>query len=298
MVLNEQQIPIAKMLLRALHADMEKLGMTKANGKQKQYAKQIVKISDAALSQVLNEDWHLIGEERFEMLCKHFRLMALAPNDWKILQTANFKTVQATCADAEQRCRFLAVRAPTGSGKTTALEVYAKNSNALYVLCDALMNVRDLVEEIQKAFKDKTKGSLRKRVLSIAAYLNKNKCLLILDDFGKLNDDSYRTLQLIYDLTNSVEYGRKCGIIISGVEYMETKIEKGVKKESKCFAELYSRIEIWQGLKGVQKHDVAKFCELFGITDDATIDTIAAKVQDFRQLRAAISNVLFHRTKK
>jgi DNA transposition AAA+ family ATPase len=297
MVLNEQQQTLAVALLQALRTDMEKLGMTKENGAQKQYARQVIKISDAALSQVLNEDWHLIGEERFEMLCKHFRLVALAPTDWKIMPTANFKTVQATCADAEHRCRFLAVRAPTGSGKTTALEVYAKNNNALYVLCDALMNVRDLVEEIQRTYKDKTKGSLRKRVLSIAAYLNKNKCLLILDDFGKLNDDSYRTLQLIYDLTNSVEYGRNCGIIISGVEYMETKIQKGVKKESKCFAELYSRIEIWQGLKDVHRNDVTKFCELFGITDEGTVDNITAKVLDFRQLRAEISNVLFMRTK-
>lgn len=239
-------------------------------------------ISAATLSSIMNGKHQAISDEMWRKIQSFLRLDA-----WQIMETPNFRAIQNLCKDAKENARFVSISDFTGAGKTTALRHYQRNNaNVYYVLGNAYMSQNDLIEAIMRAVGVNASGNKLQKILAICGRLNSQQApLLVIDDFGKLNDGCYRLLQLLYDETE-----RNCGIVISGTEYLKNYIAKAANKDKMGFRELRRRISYIQSLNLPSKEEIKQFCSVHGIKDMEFIKNLYTSVTDYGTLRTYIEN--------
>lgn len=248
-----------------------------------------LEISPSTLSDIRNKNWTRISDEMWNKLQGRLRL-----DSWRIIETPNLVRIKNMCMDAQHNQRFLALAEFTGAGKTTALRHYCNtNTNACYMLANALMRPQDLVDAIMKAINIEAAGTQLSKVNAICNKLNSlEKPLLVIDDFGKLSDACYRILQIIYDNTE-----RNAGIVIAGTERLKNYILNMAKKDKLGFRELKRRVAGWQALVKPTKKEVANLCQLHGIADNAFMKQICEQADDYGTIRELIQNELRLRNK-
>lgn len=248
---------------------------------QNTLAKQIG-ISAATLSQILNDKIELVSEEMWNKIAAFLRM-----DDWKLFATPNFQAIMAACDDARERSRFLAISGYTGSGKTTALRRYAgKVNNTFYMLADSAMGKKDFLRAILKALGMDYLGSIYDMLDAICSRLTDlSNPVLMIDDFGKLNDTNMRLAQIIYDRTE-----RRAGLIIAGTPHMQKYLNKMADKDKMGFQELRSRIAYWLMMKLTDQKTVAEICNYHGITDRDVVNYLYKCCKEYRSLREAITN--------
>jgi len=241
-------------------------------------------VSAATLINIKRGEWEHISDPMVSKLRAFFRL-----DDWGIRKTHNFSVISQICDDARDNKRFMAVAGYTGAGKTTALEYYTRsNTNAFYVLADILHSKRTFIQSIQQALNISEGSSIREMLESIVRKLIRlENALLIIDDAGKLNDSCLRILQIIYDRTF-----QNAGLVLSGTEYLKTKIDRSAKKDVQGFRELKRRIEYWQPLRRPTKKVVANICQDMQITDSQAIAYIYEHAKDYGTLKNLVTNAM------
>ncbi len=244
-----------------------------------------VKMSAAQLINVLNDDkWSMVSEKKWNELDKRFGPKI---EEWMIFATYNFKLLTTLCDDAKIYKRFLACSAASGFGKSTTLTVYAdRNPEVFYVLCDITMRPKDFLRSILFAMNVNEEGTIRWMLDAVIKKLNEKKNpLLILDDFGKVQNSIYSLLQLIYDKTEG-----SCGIVLSGTTYLKLYIDRMASRNKLGFREFKRRIEYWLGLKEPSKKIVKEICQHHGILNEDAVSYIARHAQDYGTLKALIRN--------
>lgn len=256
------------------------------NTSQNRLAK-ILGISQTNLSNILNMAWDKISDDYWRKI-----MAALGMNsEWQIFKSPSIKTIHNLCEDAQENHKFLGGYGSTGAGKTTALRSYANNgTNVGYVLCDVLMNQNEFLSEILQSFGISTEGTKIAKVKRISKHLNSvENPLLILDDFGKVNDRIYQLLQLIYDRTEG-----RAGIVIFGVEFLKDYLDKMREKNKLGFRELYRRIAYWQKIQTITDKEVEFICNEYGITkeDKKELHFVKNHVTCFGTLKNLIVNAL------
>lgn len=258
-------------------------------GKSQNALAKDLEISPSTLSDIRNKNWTRISDEMWNKLQGRLKL-----DSWRIIETPNLVRINNLCEDAQNNQRFLAVAEFTGAGKTTAFRYYCNTrSNACYMLANALMRPQDLVDAIMKAINIEAAGTQLHKVNAICNKLNSmEKPLLVIDDFGKLSDNCYRILQIIYDNTE-----RHCGIVIGGTERLKNYILSMAKKDKLGFRELKRRVAGWQTLVRPTKKEIASLCQLHGITDNAFVAQICQQADDYGTIRELIQNELRLRNK-
>jgi DNA transposition AAA+ family ATPase len=219
--------------------------------------------------------------------------LKLENGSWQIFETRNYKAIHRLCDDARENRRMMAISAPTGLGKTCALDSYRMATpNTWYVLCDKLMNRKALLSDILRSMGIDTDGTSRALMQRICDRLNSvNGGLLILDDAGKLKPELLTLIQIIFDRTDGVSGSRSCGIVISGTDSLEDTVRTYARRNRHGMPELLRRIGFWQNLRKPGREEIKAIASGNGITNSDHMAWLTAQVKDFGSLRETCQNL-------
>lgn len=248
-------------------------------------------VSPATLSQALNANWAHISDAMWKKMAT-WAGVEMAETKWGIFETPNFTmlTEMAAFVKRESLCR--AVAGFAGAGKTTALKYFSRNNpNVYYVGADSYFSQSYFVLTIRKALglpleNEPLAGTLER----IIGYLNAVKRpLLIIDEADKLKDSCLQFIKSIYDGTEG-----HCGILLAGVDHLRNRLSKGAEKHKMGYDELYSRLgRKLEPCARPDKATITTICAQMGITDKGTINAIADKAQDYRQVKSRVMDALY-----
>jgi len=217
-------------------------------------------INAAYLSKIENERFDEVSNE---VLTK-IRAAINSMSSIDVLETGDLKSVFRLCEKTRKYSLMTGLLADTGMGKTTSLRAYSMRENVFFVTADKTMNAKRLLVSILKAMGVRFDGNMHDIMLRIAEELNRLESpLLIIDEAGKLN---HMMVLYLHDLR---EYTRaNCGIVLSGMPYFRSNLERFTEKEKEGYAEFYRRINIWHELRGLSRKEIEVICHENGITGD------------------------------
>ncbi|MEL6805619.1 MAG: AAA family ATPase, partial [Bacteroidota bacterium] len=246
---------------------------------------------NAQMSNILNpERWDSVSPAMWRRVSARLGVKKEhVEGEWRLVTTDNYNIVHEVCRDAQENSRMLGLIGDTGYGKTEALELYAKKTPKVgYVLCDVLQNQKDWLIDVAKSFGLDESGTKRTILGRICSWMSKQEdAVLILDDLGKVDDNIYRLIQLIYDRTKG-----RAGIVLAGMPNLKAYIMYAVRRDKKGFRELKRRIEYWEVLDEPTPADKQSLCELNGIEDKRCIKAIQRGVKDLGTLKNVVINSL------
>ena len=240
-------------------------------------------ISSAAISQIVNENWEMIGIKTWLLIETKLKL----DSKWKSADTSNFEALQNLLSNCQDNSLALAVVSEAGIGKSHGYRSYAReHDNVIHVECANYWSKREYIHRLLEAAGLKKYGTNSEMVARFINHLNTTpNPLVIIDQFDKLREPS---LDLFMDLYN--ETHNKCGFILSGVRAMEKRIRNGVTRNKIGYNELFSRIgRTFIKLASLSQADVAMICQANGLEDDDEIIAIYNSCEgDIRRVRRSV----------
>jgi DNA-binding Xre family transcriptional regulator len=242
-------------------------------------------ISHAVLTYIDQEQWEMVSDE---MLLKIINALKVdRTDDFQLIKTENFNTIQSNCNDAAQRHLMLGLVGYTGAGKTTALNQYYKQTpNVYYVECKNIMNRKQFFANILKELGLNVAGTVYDMVNRIIEEFNsKENPLLIIDEAGKL---SHTLILDLHDLRNATQFN--LGIILSGCEYFKDNLETSVNRRKQGMPEFYSRVVDWVILSKPSKREIETILEVNGASD---VLSTKPRFSNFREVYNAVVNFRF-----
>jgi len=270
--------------------DIEAILNDKQKGVSQNHLAKKMGISASQLFNIRNtEKWDKISDKLWSNVETYFQ----RSNEWKTIETTNFRLINEICKDSQLNHGLLCVVGKSGLGKTTALKAYAhSNSNAHYVLVDCHQKSKDFFRSILLSLNVEASGNARHMLQLIVDKVNTLKSpLVILDDAGKLNDGNYKNIQLLFDSTEG-----KLGIVLSGTLYLQEYVNKMTLKGKMGFDEFKRRVEYWLKLKEPRYDEVELMCHLQGVTCTDCINYLNNTLHDFGTIKSTL--VRAGRTKK
>jgi len=253
-------------------------------GSQNEAARQLG-ISGAHIINFRDGNWEKISSRQLHQVA------ALAGiGNWQQSRTTNLNIALSLMSQAQEYSRLLALVGFTGSGKTHAMKLYArKTPRAYYVLADSEMNKKRFLTAILRATgvrPDDAGVTTGDMLDAICRKLNGEQTpLLMVDDAGKLSDSLLRIIQIIYDRTEG-----RCGIFMSGTEYLKESIDSKARRNKMGFRELKRRVAYWEEMNSITRADVRAICEANGVTDKTAWHYLYSNVSDYGTLKNMIQN--------
>lgn len=181
----------------------------------------------------------------------------------ELYQSIDFISTFNACDKARKYHFMVGITADTGMGKTTALSVYSKQKNVFYISYDKTMKPNQFFAGLMRELSIPYYGTLNEMIGRIAEHLNRlENPLLIIDEAGKLGHAMILYLHVLRDKTNG-----NCGIVLAGMPYFKTNLQKMASREKEGYAEFLRRINIWHSFQGLQTGEIKEICHLHGITD-------------------------------
>ncbi|MFK5855127.1 MAG: ATP-binding protein [Bacteroidota bacterium] len=248
----------------------------------KNEAAPIIGVSSATLSNIENENWSLLADE---MLVRIHNF--IAPDCHALVKTSNFNTVWDLCTDTQKSHKMTCLVGYTGAGKTTALQEYFKSTRNVYLLtAKKSMRPKRFFAKLLKQMGVLYAGTIGDMIERITEEFNRRpNSLLIIDEAGKLDQTMLMYLHDLRDETNL-----STGILLAGVEYFKSNLEKAVQKQSQGMPEFFDRIVAWQSLNRPTWAEIDAICKANGLNDLEKSKELR-KVRNFRHLTNQISNV-------
>jgi len=215
------------------------------------------------------------------------RLFISPKQELQLVATVNFQTVHKVANDAKRNHKLTCIIGYTGAGKTTALTNYSENNrNVYYLKCIKSMRPKQFFRKLIQEMGLSYSGSIYEMIERISEELNSKKNpLIIIDEAGKLTQT---VLMYLHDLRNLTE--GSTGMLLAGVEYFKTNLEKWVDRQKEGMPEFYDRIMYWQELKYPTKSEVRAICEAYGINDAEIVGELA-KLRSYRKINNEIENI-------
>lgn len=247
-------------------------------------------VSSAIISRMLRRKWDLIKDEMWRKVasgCGH------STAEWNIVETKDFQTLWVIYHDAQANGNAMAIVGRAGSGKTMAARRYCKgNKTVFHLCCNEFWNKKMFMQELLATLGCDWSGYTTSDMISaiIRRIKSLNHPLLILDEADKLNDNVLYFFITIYNALEDNLGTLRCGLILQATNYLEKRINRGVKLNRKGYNELYSRIcRRFVPLYGVSDRDITMVCLANGVTDPKEIkEVIADSERDLRRVRRAI----------
>jgi DNA transposition AAA+ family ATPase len=258
-------------------------------GSQNSAANSLRDVSPAIVSQVLNDKWETISEAMWRSIAKQ---VGYNVHQWNIAETSVFKKITAYFGDAQRNPKGIrAIIANASFGKSTAVNAYCeKHQSAYYIRCHRHMPARILVRDMLKSMGKDSSGTLIEMLQNLVSYLQRdNEPLFIIDEADKLKDE---VLELFIDLENKLH--QICGFVFLSTPYLQKRIDAGVARSKRGFAELFSRMkktffDLTPSPREF-KSDIGVICKANGITDEEVIAELMNKCDnDLRKLTDLIN---------
>lgn len=255
-------------------------------------------ISPATLSAIYDTDkWGQLSPQMWNEVDTRLASITNAQSGWQIRETDNFSTIKAIVKTAEQTGGLYCVTGETGLGKTVTLKALAQEPNHHYVLCEYLMQPRQLLAAICRGLDVEYVGKPQVLLDNICRFFQqKRQQVLLLDDVGKLPNECYRVIQLIYD-----KLGERCGIVLTGTNYLKQHLLKCAAADKMSFRELVRRIrnKEWGLLKKPSPKEIATFFDAVTAGDaiekqerTACVKYLATVCTEYQRLRDVLLDAL------
>lgn len=205
------------------------------NKSQEKAAKKL-KVSGALLSAIKNNNWDSIAESKWIAIGKQVGFSRKM--DWKVLKTEGYLEIQTILTDAKEMSSMFAFTLPAGGGKNESIKQFESKNEHVYIIdCSEYFNKKGFLYKILEAMNEDTNGTVAQMMDRIVEkILEKELPLIIFNECDKLRDE---ILYFLISFYNEME--DMCGIALTATPYFKKRIEDGVKKMKKGYAELYSR---------------------------------------------------------
>lgn len=230
-------------IVEALLSDMNARGYTSQN-KYAQYIRSILDISfdKAAFSQIKKEDGrNALKDASWLVLAKHFNL--IGDQSWQIAETHTFKTMQTYLESSKKHGLFRVLCDHASYGKTFATRFFVENNkgSVFYVDCSEHTTKNQFIENLASQLGLSKTGTYDKLWKEITdKLLLMEKPLLILDEFGDVQDSVVTLLKSLY---NKADRGNYIGIGVFhiGADNLRKKLYQSRRKHKPSYAEYWSR---------------------------------------------------------
>jgi len=271
---DKKSIELQKEVVQLINNHLETKGISK-----NKLAK-MIGVSPATISNIHTQQWDKINDVMLLKIRSYFK----GSKSWTIVKTSNFSAIQSQCDKARLDKMMIGIIGYSGSGKTTGLSHYFKqNANTYMVTCARAMRTKQFLAEILKALGVDYMASDYMMTRRIITELNtKEAPLLIIDEASKLSQNA---LMYIQDIWDGVE--NNSGIVLSGVDYLLSNIEKWSNKGNIGMPEFFSRVYSWVNLKKPTKKEIQSICNNNGLIDIDSIKQVCYS-SNFRQVRNVI----------
>lgn len=253
-------------------------------GSQNRAAAMLKGVSGATLSQVLAGKWEKIAPEMW----RNIQAQVNGTSGWAIAETRAFRTISQVLDDAKEHANVYAMTGSAGCGKTAAEDAFKNGRENVYLVkCGDYWNKKTFLCELLRAMgREATGANIGEMVAdAVAACKRAEKPLIILDEVDKLADP---VLYFFITLYNELE--GICGIVLLATEYMEKRMNKGLRLGRKGYREIYSRIGgKFLAVPAPDEYDVRLVCQANGIASATTASRIARQCDgDLRRVKRLI----------
>ncbi len=144
-----------------------------------------------------------------------------------IILTKDFAAVHQACNKARKNHLMIGITCDTGTGKTTALEVYSRQKHVFYVVYDKTMKAKQVFIQLLREMGIAFEGGIHDMVNMAADEINTlSKPVIIIDEAGKLTHNMILYLHVLRDKTI-----KNCGIVLAGMPYFHANILKNANKQ-------------------------------------------------------------------
>ncbi len=254
-------------------------------GSQNKAANSLTGVSSATISKLINSDWELINEVMWRNIAAQ---IGVKQKTWFIVETRDFKLLNAIFADAQENSLVMAVTGEAGTGKSKIAEHYTQgNKNVFLLSCNEHWNRKLFLQELLRVMGINATGETVGDMMASIVYELKKKenPLLIMDEADKLSD---QVMYFFITLYNQLE--DHCGIVLLATDYLEKKIKKGLRLNRKGYKEIFSRIgRNFIKLKGANINDITEVCMANGVDNKAIIkDIINDCDNDLRRVKRKV----------
>lgn len=243
-------------------------------------------VSNATISQILNNNWDSISDEMWRKVEVTLRM----DFNWHTAPTTNFKLIYDLVKTAKSQSLSIGISDTAGKGKTEAFTKFAReHSNVIYIECKNYWTKKSYIKQLLINSGLTSLGSTETLINAFLRHLKGlYKPVVIIDQFDKLKNPQ---LDLFMDFYNDL-HGH-CAFVISGVEALEKRIERGVSRDTVGYAELYSRIgRKFIKLDPITLADVKAICNANGIKHEEDIEDIYNNCEnDLRRVRRDIDKL-------
>ena len=237
---------------------------------QRQAAATLRGVSPATLSQIINGKWELISDEMWRTVATQ---VGYDTNRWVLVQTEGYDRMYKIMEDSQLNHLCMAVVGDAGCGKSQAIKSYAdRNRNVLVLSCSEYWNRKYFLTELLKTMGVESAGYTVVDMMSDAVYHLKRRdgVLLVLDEADKLSD---QVLHFFITLYNQLE--DHVGILLCATQFLQKRIERGVRNDRKGYKEIYSRVgRKFIPMPVVCAGDIESVCVANGVTDKDDIEDI------------------------
>ena len=230
----------------------------------------MLKGSKQLLNGVDAEAWQKIKDEMWRNVAAQ---IGFSFDDWIVAETRDFKLLNKLLSYSKQKAKVSFIIGDTGSGKTETIKKFTKENKQVYTLkCNDFWNRKTFLFELLTAIGEDASGyTMYEMMVKIVNKIKGQESpLLVLDEADKLND---QLLYFFITLYNNLE--DHCGIVMIATQFLEKRIERGIRLGKKGYPEIYSRGgKKFIQLKGVGSEDVRAICKANGVNKATAIKEI------------------------
>lgn len=237
-------------------------------GSRNSAAASLKNVSPSTISSVLNGKWENIADVMWKSIRDQ---IGGTTQNWEIVETPTVRDVYFVLETAQEERSTIWLTAPAGSGKTATAELYRSNRrNVIYVLCDEDMKKSSFAIELARAagMRINTQRSAREKIMQVIDFIAEmDDPVIIFDEGDKLTDNI-----LYYFITVYNHLKGKAGIVFLSTNYMQKRMDNGLRKNHKGYQELSSRIgRKFYEAEVPSANDVSAICRANGISDEKYI---------------------------
>lgn len=245
-------------------------------------------ISSGMLSHVVNDKWENIGDTTWKKLND---VLGLNNDEWQTVETKPSKFITNLLEQAQYKSNVYAMISPAGSSKSDTTKQYASsNGNVYRIECGEYWNKKAFMVELLRAMGQSPEGmtiydimeSIQNEILKV------DRPLIILDEADKLRDEVFYFFITLYNKLQD-----KCGILLCATNFLQHRIQKGLKLNKKGYQEIYSRIgRRFIEVPAITGMDITNICKANGVEHPKAIEQVIKECQnDLRRVRRSVEAI-------